>query len=392
MSRVHDRAGIMNKVRNRTGIMRTLSFSVFAAVLVLSVLAGYMLPAAANEDNDDNNDFSDLLLPNYVFSTNYYDSFGTPDIYASLLGDPEFERGETVQLKVNLVNKGAIYGFKYDTSVGTNKEGKVDKGNHLLSLKELEYETRRTTAVGIKAEMISGTPYIEVKPDTSIRTMESLYPGKMPKHPLIFTITISNKAPAGVYYLQLPITYQYQRQVRMTKNVVRLGLTGMDHITYYASANKTLLIPVYVKASPRFEVTEISGNLVTGEEQTIDVTYKNTGEVKAEDTTARMVVMRPLSIEQSVVHLGTIAPGESQTAGFNILADSDAVIKTYGIDSEIKYYDEQGEITISDNLEVSVPLEEAGRKIGAFDLALAGMIILLIFIIVNVLRNLKKYE
>ncbi len=383
----------MSKERNRVCVMQMLSFSIFTAVLVLSALAGNMLPAAADEDNDDNNDeFSDLLLPNYVFSTNYYDSFGTPDIYASLLGDPEFERGETVQLKVNLVNKGAIYGFKYDTSVGTNKEGKVDKGNHLLSLKELEYETRRTTAVGIKAEMISGTPYIEVKPDSSIRTMESLYPGKMPKHPLIFTITISNKAPAGVYYLQLPITYQYQRQVRMTKNVVRLGLTGMDHITYYASANKTLLIPVYVKASPRFEVTKISGNLVTGEELTIDVTYKNTGEVTAEDATARMVVMRPLSIEQSVVRLGTIAPGESQTAGFNILADSDAVIKTYGIDSEIKYYDEQGEITISDNLEVSVPLEEAERKIGAFELALAGMIILLIFIIANVLRNLKKYE
>ncbi len=371
--------------------MRTLSFSAFTAaftaVLVLSLLAGYMLPAAADKDKNNDNEFSDLLLPNYIFSTNYYDSFGTPDIYASLLGDPEFERGETVHLKVNLVNKGAIYGFKYDTSVGT------DKDDHSLSLKELEYETRRTTALGIEAEMISGTPYIEVKPDTSIQTMESLFPGEMPEHPLTFTITISNKAPAGVYYLQLPTSYEYQSQVRMTTSkVVRLGLTGMDHITYYASANKTLLIPVYVKASPKFEVTEISGNLVAGETQNIDVTYKNTGELTAEDATVRMVVMNPLSIGQSVVRLGTIAPGESQTAGFNILADSDAVIKTYGIDSEIKYYDEQGEITISDNLEVSVPLEEAERKIGAFELALAGIIILLIFIIVNVLRNLKKYE
>ncbi|KAF5419572.1 MAG: hypothetical protein C5S44_10720 [Candidatus Methanocomedens sp.] len=377
----------MNGVRNRAGMRRTLSFSAFTAVLVLSALAGYMLPVAADENGDNGDDFSDLLLPNYVFSTNYYDSFGTPDIYASLLGDPEFERGETVQLKVNIVNKGAIYGFKYDTSVGT------DKDDYLLSMKELEYEMRRTTAVGIKVEMISGTPYIEVKPDTSIRTMESLFPGKIPEHPLTFTITISNKAPAGAYYLQLPVSYQYQSQVRITtNNVVRLGLTGMDHISHYNSANKTLLIPIYVKASPKFEVTGISGNLVVGETQTIDVTYKNTGELTAEDATVRMVVMRPLSIGQSVVRLGTMAPGESRTARFNILADSDAVIKTYGIDSEIKYYDEQGEITISDNLEVSVPLEIAERKIGAFELAFAGVIILLIFIIVNVLRNLKKYE
>ncbi len=377
----------MNGVRNRAGMRRTLSFSAFTAVLVLSALAGYMLPVAADDNGDNGDDFSDLLLPNYVFSTNYYNSFGTPDMYASLLGDPEFERGETVQLKVNIVNKGAIYGFKYDTSVGT------DKDDYLLSMKELEYEMRRTTAVGIKVEMISGTPYIEVKPDTSIRTMESLFPGKIPEHPLTFTITISNKAPAGAYYLQLPVSYQYQSQVRITtNNVVRLGLTGMDHISHYNSANKTLLIPIYVKASPKFEVTGISGNLVVGETQTIDVTYKNTGELTAEDATVRMVVMRPLSIGQSVVRLGTMAPGESRTARFNILADSDAVIKTYGIDSEIKYYDEQGEITISDNLEVSVPLEIAERKIGAFELAFAGVIILLIFIIVNVLRNLKKYE
>lgn len=381
----------MNGVRNRAGMRRTLSFSAFTAaftaVLVLSALAGYMLPVAADDNGDNGDDFSDLLLPNYVFSTNYYNSFGTPDMYASLLGNPEFERGETVQLKVNIVNKGAIYGFKYDTSVGT------DKDDYLLSMKELEYEMRRTTAVGIKVEMISGTPYIEVKPDTSIRTMESLFPGKIPEHPLTFTITISNKAPAGAYYLQLPVSYQYQSQVRITtNNVVRLGLTGMDHISHYNSANKTLLIPIYVKASPKFEVTGISGNLVVGETQTIDVTYKNTGELTAEDATVRMVVMRPLSIGQSVVRLGTMAPGESRTARFNILADSDAVIKTYGIDSEIKYYDEQGEITISDNLEVSVPLEIAERKIGAFELAFAGVIILLIFIIVNVLRNLKKYE
>jgi hypothetical protein len=378
----------MSKERDCAGMRRTLSFSAFTAtftvaftaVLVLSALAGNMLPAAADTDT------SDLLLPNYVFSTNYYDSFGTPDIYASLLGDPEFERGETVHLKVTLVNKGAIYGFKYDTSVGT------DKHDHSLSLKELEYETRRTTAVGIEAEMISGTPYIEVKPDTSIQTMESLFPGEIPEDPLTFTITISNKAPAGVYYLQLPVSYQYQSQVRMTKNVVRLGLTGMDHITHYASANKTLLIPIYVKASPRFEVTEISGNLVAGETQTIDVTYRNTGAITAEDATVRIVVMRPLSIEQSVVRLGTMAPGESQTASFNVVADSSAVIKTYGIDSEIKYYDEQGEVTLSDNLEVSVPLREAEEKIGVFMLSVFGVIVLLLYLVVNVLRNLKKYE
>lgn len=374
----------MSGTGDRAGIRRRLSFSALTAILVLFVLAATMLPAVADKDNNED---IDLLLPNYIFSTNYYDSFGTPEIYASLLGDPEFERGETVHLNINLVNKGPIYGFKYDTSVGT------DEGDHSLSLKELQYETRRTTAVGIDAELISGTPFIEVKPDNSIQTMESLFPGEIPEHPLTFTITISNKAPAGIYYMQLPVSYQYQSQVRMTtNNVVRLGLTGRDHITQYASANKTLLIPIYVKASPQFEVTDVSGNLVAGEKQTIDVTYKNTGEVTAEDAMVRMVVMRPLSIEQSVLRLGSMVPGESRTACFNIVADSSAVIKTYGIDSEIKYYDEQDEVTLSDNLKVSVPLREAEKKIGAFMLSVFGVMILLLYLLVNVVRNLKKYE
>ncbi len=374
----------MSGTGNSAGIKRILSFSALTAILVLFVLAATMLPAVADKDSKDN---TDLLLPNYIFSTNYYDSFGTPDLYVSLLGDPEFERGETVHLNVNLVNKGAIYGFKYDTSVGT------DEDDHSLSLKELQYETRRTTAVGIDAELISGTPFIEVEPDNSIQTMESLFPGEIPEHPLTFTITISNKAPAGIYYMQLPVSYQYQSQVRMTtNNVVRLGLTSRDHITQYASANKTLLIPIYVKASPRFEVTDVSGNLVAGEKQTIDVTYKNTGEVTAEDTMVRMVVMRPLSIEQSVLRLGSMAPGESQTANFNIIADSSAVIKTYGIDSEIKYYDEQDEVTLSDNLKVSVPLREAEKKIGAFMLSVFGVMVLLLYLLVNIVRNLKKYK
>ncbi len=374
----------MSGTGDRAGIRRRLSFSALTAILVLFVLAATMLPAVADKDNNEN---IDLLLPNYVFSTNYYDSFGTPDIYVSLLGDPEFERGETVHLNINLVNKGPIYGFKYDTSVGT------DEGDHSLSLKELQYETRRTTAAGIDAELISGTPFIEVKPDNSIQTMESLFPGEIPEHPLTFTITISNKAPAGIYYMQLPVSYQYQSQVRMTtNNVVRLGLTGRDHITQYASANKTLLIPIYVKASPQFEVTDVSGNLVAGEKQTIDVTYKNTGEVTAEDAMVRMVVMRPLSIEQSVLRLGSMAPGESRTACFNIVADSSAVIKTYGIDSEIKYYDEQDEVTLSDNLKVSVPLREAEKKIGVFMLSVFGVMVLLLYLLVNVVRNLKKYK
>jgi hypothetical protein len=351
---------------------------VIIAIFVLSSATLTVSTASAKKE---------FLPPNYVFSTNYYDSFGAPDIYASVLGDPEFERGETALLKINLVNKGVLYGFKYDTTVET------DEGKHAISLKELEYETLRTTAIGIKAELASTTRYIDVEPDTSIQTLESIRPGELQEDPLSFTITLSNKAPAGVYYLQLLLSYEYPSQVRMTTNdVVRLGIVDLDHITYYTSANKTLTIPVYIEESPQFEVTNISGYLVAGESRTIGVTYENTGEITAEDSIVRMVVMRPLSIKQSVVRLGTMIPGENKTTYFEIGSEPDAVVKTYGIDSEIKYYNEDGETEFSDNLEISVPLEAKEKKIGIGMVAIVGVLVVLLYLVINTIRNIKKYE
>lgn len=330
---------------------------------------------------------AELLNPNYAFTTNYYDSFGEPNLFASVIGDPEFKRGETVQLKINLVNKGALTGFKYRASVGT------DKLKHLISLKELEYESMRTTALGLEVQLISNSPFIDIEPDTSVQTLESLIPGELPENPLTFTITISNNAPAGVYYLQLPISYEYQNQVRMTTNdVIRVGLTTLDHTVHYATANKTLVIPIFIKESPRFEIANVTGNLVSGKSQTIEVIYKNNGEKIAFDAIARIVAMQPITINQPVIRLGTIEPGESKTVSFEIFADTSAVTKTYGLDSEIKYLNEDDEIEISDNLKVSIPLEEAEKKISAFMLAMAGVIILVIYLIVNTLRNFKKYN
>lgn len=347
----------------------------FISVIILSWLLAFV-PAASAEKI--------FLPPNYVFSTNYYNSFGAPDIYASVLGDPEFERGETAGIRINLVNKGILYGFKSDTSVGDNKL------LHAISLKELEYESLRTTALGITAELISDSPNIIVESAEEVQTLESLRPGELPERPLIFTIRISSEAPAGTYYLQLPVSYQYQSQVRMTTNdVIRLGLSGFDHIAYYTEANKTLAVPIQIMASPNFIVEGISGRLTAGEKRMIQVTYKNTGEIAANDSIARMVVMYPLKVDKPIQQLGTMLPGESKTASFEMSADADAVVKTYGIDSEIKYSDEKGETSFSNNLKVEVPLEPAKNKIGISTISIAGVAILLLYIIVNIIRNGK---
>lgn len=342
-----------------------------AVFLVTTILVMAVLPGTAEKE---------FLPPNYVFSTNYYNSYGVPDLYASVLGDPEYQRGEAAIIKIELVNKGVFYGVGYDRSVGTNPV------LHAISLQELEYEKQRTTAVGIKAELVSDNPYIDVEP--VIAALETLIPGQLPDDPLTFSIKISEKAPAGVYYLSLPVSYQYQRQVLMTTtDVMRLGIPSLDHITLYASTNKTLLVPVSVKSGADFEVVDVSGQLVAGEEHTIDVTYMNSGEMTADQAQARMVVMRPLKVIQPVASIGTIGPGERKTVSFTIAADADAVVKNHRIESEIKYYNEEGEIAFSDYLLVNVPLVSSRDRIGINTIATIGTVLLFIFLLIRTLRK-----
>lgn len=365
-------------------IQRSLNIIGVFALIFMSM----MLVVSAEDSSDDSpKNTKEFLAPNYAFSVNYYNSYGMPDLYASLLGDVEFERGKTAQIRITLVNKGVLYGFKHDKSVGT------DEGKHALSLKELEYETMRTTAIGLKAELISTTPYIDVDPSASIRVMEKLVPGKLPEKSLMYAITISDNAPAGAYYLQLPVSYEYQSNIRMTTNeVYRLGVAGLDHTTNYKSANKTLIIPIFVKAATKFEVKDVSGHLTAGSLSVINVTYTNIGEIPARDAVVRIVVMKPLDVKQSVLRLGTIEPGESKTVSFEASVDQNSLVKNYGIDSEIKYIDEDNNTAFSKNLKVSVPLEPAPDKTGVGTLALGGVIVLGIYLIIKLILNIEKYK
>ena len=366
----------VHKVRRSLNLI-----GLFALISIFMV----MMPMASAEDSSEK--LKEFLPPNYAFSTNYYNSYGEPDLYASLLGDYEFERGETAQIRITLANKGVLYGFKSDTSVGT------DTAKHALSLQELQYETLRTTAVGLKAELISTSPYIEVDPSASIHSMKKLVPGQLPDNPLVYAITISDHAPAGVYYLQFPVSYEYQSEVRMTTNeVYRLGVTGLDHTTNYKSANKTLIIPIFVKGATEFEITDVSGHLTAGSSGVVNITYKNIGEIPAIDSIVRVVVMKPLVVEQSVLRLGTIEPGESKTVSFKVTADRNSLVKDYGVDSEIKYIDENGNTAFSENLKITVPLEPAPDKLGAGTWALVGIVMLGIFIVIKLILNIEMYK
>lgn len=352
-------------------------FKKYTSLMVVCILLSIVFVAAASSATA-----KEYLPPTYEYTNNFYNSYGEPAISASILGDTEFERGETATIEVVLANRGVIYGIKADKTVGTSET------LHQLSLTELQYETQRTIAYGLKAGLVSSTDMIDVDPETSSHTLEALYPGVLPERPMKFTITLSEDIPAGVYILELPLSYEYQSDVRMTVGQsIILGEPDLDHTNIYTNVNTTLQIPIIVKPAAKFEVTNVTGTLVSGGTGVVNVTYTNTGELTAEDAIARIVAMKPLSAARSTKSLGTIEPGESRTATFTISSDVGTLAKNYGIDSEIKYIDENGDDTFSTSMKISLPLEEPQREINVTGFALAGIFVI---IIVLVVKNKRK--
>jgi len=345
--------------------------------LILLIVSVTAFPALGDDDE------TNFLIPDHGYTVDYYRSYGEPAMQVSITGDPEFSRGETVDLKVKIANSGVIDGFQ---RLNVNQKRINDSVEETIALQEMEEEKECTTAKDIEATLQSETEYIEVESTASVQSVEELETGHTAT--LSYTIKIDSDTPAGDYELFLPVNYQYQSNIRtVTADAINLGLTDTDYTREYKTKTETLRVPISIKSEPKFEVTDVSGNMVQGESKVIEVTYKNTRESVAKDAIARIIIMSPLSTEKSIVRLGDIGPGEEKIARFEILADQEAIVKNYGINSEIKYIDEDGETSFSENMKVNVPLEATERKFSTTGIAIILIILIALYQIMNMHRK-----
>lgn len=345
-------------------------FKIHWAVLVMMItvlIACAVIPGVVSA--------KEFIPTNFAFSDDYYTVDGAPNLFASVAGDTEVERGETATIQINLANKGVITRVEPAQSVG-NKTSV-----HKKSLQELEKEvSTRTKALGINAVLISDHPQIDVVPTP--QTLEALRPGAVTSRPLEFTIIVNDNAAAGTYPLNLTIQYQYVDEVRMfsSDDTIRLGVTNMTYDLHYATASSIMSIPIIIKPKADFGIIDIDADVQAKGSGFVNITYKNTGELPAYDAVARLVVFRPLSVDKTQHFLGTIESGDTVTASFHVSASRDAIVKAYSADSEIKYLDDDNETIISDNLKVSINVLKDNGKGG-----ITGMQVLLILLIVAVL-------
>lgn len=321
-------------------------------------------------------------IPLELGGDNYYTMYGSPEISASISGTNEFERGDTITLYLDLTNYGRIIGFKQDQMPQNAKE-------YSLATAELQEENKKPNALGVVATLVSQAPQIEVKSGDQV--VESLKSGDKTKSPLKFTIKIGEHAPAGGYPLHLNLTYDYQDNVRVyaSKLVTEGGTSTFSNyrVSYvYQKANQTVPVTIRVKRQADFMIQNTTAALKTGgKKQEIDVTYKNIGEDPVKDAVARLSIFKPFSSTDDQAFIGNLEPGNETTVLFRMDVDSDATPKDYGISSEIKYTDVNGDTVISESMKIPVTVEPAARS-----LILPAIVALIVLIALGAYLYKKK--
>ncbi len=279
----------------------------------------------------------------YTRSTNYYDVTGDPLLVATLVGDNEFRRGEDAVLEITLQNYGAIFAIEGDEYLDPDDPDYDD--DVLLAMTEFWVELEKSAADRSRAVLLADSAPIWVAAE--VRDIETIEAGETGT--VRFPIRIDDNAPAGIYQLRLEVCYDHVDNVQVE------GTPNNPDINYWnVTETWNQSIPIVVKKESDFKVVYISSTLMVGETGVLNITYRNTGEDVATDVIARISDMLPFTAARNQERIGTIAPGESATACFRVSTGRDAIPKVYDISTGIRFKDGDGEIKISDPMQVGV--------------------------------------
>ncbi|NYT18850.1 MAG: hypothetical protein GKC08_00945 [Methanosarcinales archaeon] len=333
---------------------------------LMLVLIGVLLLLAATSNVN-----AEVIPPNIEeLLDDYYDVSGEPQLSATVVGDPEYEGGETSRIFIRLTNNGQTGTFETENEpVGLNES--MDASTEM----ELEYDI--TTAINIHATLENevGAPIRIFSDPQQVGYLRS---GEMAQ-PMEFEIEIFRNAPSGTYELTLDLTYQYQSDVKVD------GYPDQTIDYWYITKNQTL--PLYVEVRPRtdFIAETVRSHLIPDGEGILYITYTNVGDEVAKDAVARITVSDPFSTTDDEAFMGTLGPGDSYQAHYTIEVDSSALPKAYGIDTEVEYKDIHGDTRISDVMKVSATVNENDEG-----LISAGYLLAMIMCIAGLYLYIKR--
>jgi hypothetical protein len=170
-----------------------------------------------------------------------------------------------------------------------------------------------------------------------IPTDSSTYIGEFPKGANVtgkFKISVNADAESQTYPLDVYVNYENKEG-----DVVDTERT-------------TIGIPVGKKVD--FSIDSDPIQVSPGQKKVITVLYKNTGGATVYTAQARISAVDPFTSSDDTAFLGTFAPGETKEASFEVSVDSEATVKEYGLDSEVRFRDALDNSIISDTIKVRV--------------------------------------
>lgn len=339
--------------------------------LIILLILLLMLPAVQSQTG--------TVPPNkWTFVDDYFTVYGSPEMIVSTSGNPEYERGDSSTILIQIMNQGKIVGFE--------TEEEPDDANEIaLSKIEQQMEYSATTAVGVVVSLQPNGAPLDIK--TPPQSAGNLVSGQV-SEPLQFEIKVLDDAAAGTYPLNVNLTYQYQKDVQVEGNATS---NQIDYNMLYQDIDERHVIYITIKEEADFEVTDVDSELIPDSSGLLSIVFKNTGEETATIATARLRLSDPLSSTDYTAFLGDLEPGDEVVAVFSIDVDADASYKTYSIKTEIEYEDSEGNTKISDTIYVPAEIREPQVREGMFqNPLLIGAAIILLAILAY--RYMKKRE
>lgn len=140
---------------------------------------------------------------------------------------------------------------------------------------------------------------------------------------------------------------------------------------------------LYMDGKPQFEITDVESELRTGKNGELRLEVRNIGEEKSSSTRIRVLDSsdQPFSYDSSSQYIGSLEPGQTGEAIFNVETESDAAVKDYLLDFEtrgvrgtevfVESETVKVEVSNSEKQDASIPLPLAG--IGLLLLVIAGI-------------------
>ncbi|PWR73064.1 COG1361 S-layer family protein [Methanospirillum lacunae] len=257
--------------------------------------------------------------------------YGEPEFSATIVGDYECTPGNVTPLLIKVAN------------VATNPELILDVSNPVESTPIVPYAVLLTLEPGNSPADIIHT----------VQTLPALPPAT--GIPLTFPVIIPADAPAGPYYLDLNIQYQY------ADSIAKDGLTDVFH---YTTKEVTLKIPIVVKEKVRVRVDNISASyMAPGQVGIISADITNVGYYSGKNASAELTTAKgsPVTIYQGGYHLGTFDVGETRSVEWRASVSDKLDASSIPAVVQISYEDKNQNLTKSQPVSIGIPVS-AGPK------------------------------